>query len=81
MDDLTKALIAAGEELAHEHAWSFGGDIGCPPLANNPFVTVVRKHIEPMVYPDGWRRVRIATLKAELALLESTHNVGVQPLP
>lgn len=72
MDDLTRALMSAGEELAREHAWCFDGDPGCPPLDDNPFITVVRKHVEPMVDADGWRTARIAALKAELVLLEST---------
>ena len=77
MDDLTKALMAAGEELAREHAWCFDGDPGCPPTEDNPFVEVTRKHVAPMVDAEGWRTARIAALKAELALLESTPNAGI----
>ena len=83
MDDLTKALMAAGEELALEYEWCFDGDPGCPPRDDNPFITVVRKYVEPMVDVDGWRSARIAALKAELALLESPPNcnvTGAEPL-
>jgi hypothetical protein len=74
MDDLTKALIAAGEELAREHAWCFDGYHGCPPEEDNTFVEVVRKHVAPIVDADCWRAARIAALKAELELLESPPN-------
>jgi hypothetical protein len=77
MDVLTKALMAAGVVLAREHGWCFDGDPGCPPLEDNPFITVVRKYVEPMVDVDGWRNVRIAALKAELALLETTPNAEI----
>lgn len=75
-DDLTNALMAAGEELARDYAWCFDGDPGSPPLIDNPFIVVVRKHVEPMVNADGWRASRIAALKAELAVLESTVTTG-----
>lgn len=72
MDILTKALMAAGEELASEHSWCFEGDPGCPPTLDSPFILVVYKHMLPLVDHAGWKKDRIAALRAEIALLEAT---------
>lgn len=74
MDDLTKALIESGEELANDYTWCFDGDPGCPPSVDNPFITVLRKHLVPLIDVESWRKSRIAALKAELELLENNTN-------
>lgn len=72
MDALTEALLKAGEELAKEYAWCFeGGDPGVPPTPKDPFVTVLTKHVAPLLQTEEWRAARIAALRAELATLES----------
>lgn len=74
MDDLTLAILAAGNELRIEYGWSIDDDwddIDDP--ATGVFVTVMRKHLEPFI-SDDWRVTRIAALKAELKALEQSNG-------
>jgi len=70
MDELTKAIIAAAQELQDEYGWGMSDDgielVG----ADGTFVTTMLKHIAPL-FGDGWRLARTAALKAELTQLEA----------
>ena len=68
-DELTRAILRAGDELAIKYGWCFDGDPGCPPNTDNPFIEVVRKHVLPLVNTRESRERRIALLRFELSLL------------
>jgi hypothetical protein len=67
---LRDAIMAAGEELGSAHQWLFeeGGDT---PEPNGCFVSVLEKHLAPLLDPDVKKR-RIAVLEAELAVLKES---------
>lgn len=49
-DELTQAIIAAGEELRKKHGWTMTGNSefdATPP--DGEFVSIVRKHILPLI--------------------------------
>lgn len=72
MDELRKAVEAAGKELEVEHGWALDGSY-CKPVIESTFAKVVLKHIQPIVDPGAAeiaRKARIAALREELAELE-----------
>ena len=69
MDELTKAILAAGEELYHDYAWSVGDDCEEQPEPDGVLVSVMRKHLAPLL-GSGWKQVRIKALRAEIEMLE-----------
>jgi hypothetical protein len=73
MDELKRAIQAAGEELRDIYEWSLDEDTQKPVL-DTLFCGVLLKHITPLVDPismETARRVKIAALRAELYALES----------
>lgn len=67
MDELTKAIIEAGNELAREYEWTFdGGFRPSGPSVENEFVVVIRKHIAPLLDIDQLINARVIALTAEL---------------
>lgn len=66
MDALEKALRAATKELEDEHEFFF------EETGEDEMVSVLKKHIEPLVDSEKYKAMRIAGLKAEIAALEST---------
>jgi hypothetical protein len=70
MDELTKAIIAAAQELQDEYGWGMSDDGVAIVTANGTFVTTMLKHIAPL-FGDGGRLARIEALKAELEQLEA----------
>jgi len=70
MSELTKAIIAAGEELCNEHGWGVCDEDKSEIGSDCVFVKVLVKHINPLLDVEQMKRIRIATLKAELSVLE-----------
>lgn len=73
MDDLIKAIEAAGAELIGDHGWSLDDDDSLP-VMKTLFGRVLLKHLKPIASPEGQRAAklaRIAALRAELQALES----------
>lgn len=73
MDELKKAIEAAGEELVYAHCWSLDEDED-KPIAETLFSRVVLKHLSPLLAPGEMaaaRKAKIAALRAELAALEA----------
>lgn len=71
MDELLKAIIAAGEELSADYSWGVD-EAGTPngrPEPDGVFCTVIYKHLQPLL-GDEWKKARIAALRAELEELE-----------
>ncbi len=74
MDELKRAIQAAGEELRDIYEWSLDEDEQKPVL-DTLLSVVMLKHITPLVDPSAMetaRRVKIAALRAELDALENT---------
>lgn len=78
MDELKRAIEAAGRELESQHSWLLDGDPApCPDVLATEFGQVLMKHLAPVVAladPDHtkiMRQARIAALYAELQVLES----------
>lgn len=73
MDELTKAIIAAGDELTKKHDWSVDDNgNGCSAEPDGKFCTVLRKHLLPLVNVSAFKTAKIQALRAELAALESS---------
>jgi hypothetical protein len=72
MDELTKAIIAAGDELEKEHGWDVWEDYVGSPKSDGTFCTVIRKNLMPLIDMDALKAAKIKALRAELAALEST---------
>jgi hypothetical protein len=63
-DCLTNALIAAGNEMQETFNWNFEeGGMG-------EFVTTIKKHIEPMINIEAYKRQRVLALRAEADAIE-----------
>ena len=72
MDDLKKAIHAAGEELRYSYGWALDAD-DSKPVIETVFAQVVLKHVGKVIDPvsaETARVVKIAALRAELAALE-----------
>lgn len=67
MDALVEAIIDAGTELGTEHGWCFEDESGAP-TKDDYFTKIMLKHLRPLL-GDGYKKARIAALKAELASL------------
>ena len=73
MDELKKAIQAAGEELRDTYEWGLDDD-DRKPVIETLFAQVVLKHVSPVIDPaavETARKAKIAALRAELAALES----------
>ncbi len=73
MDELKKAIEAAGHELIGDYGWTLDDDESKPVL-RTLFGQVLLKHLSPLVSIEGQRAAkvaRIAALRAELLALES----------
>ena len=67
MEELKKAIQAAGEELRDTYEWLLDDD-------ETLFAQVVLKHVAPVIDPaavETARKTKIAALRAELAALEA----------
>ena len=74
MQELKKAIEAAGAELRDTYEWSLDDD-DRKPVIETLFARVVLKHVAPVIDPEAVelaRKAKIAALRAELAALEST---------
>lgn len=72
-DELIAALLAAAEELRTVHGWTVDDGDGGEAPEDGVFVTVLTKHVGPLL-GDGLRHLRIAALKAELQALEQSNG-------
>lgn len=74
MEELKKAIQAAGEELRDTYEWGLDDDDDRKPVIETLFAQVVLKHVAPVIDPaavETARKAKIAALRAELAALES----------
>lgn len=72
MDELRKAVEAAGQELQRDYGWTLDEDRDTP-ISDSCFFNVVIKHMRQFVGPEAseiLRKARISALRAELAELE-----------
>lgn len=69
MSELRSAILAAGAELGDVHQWLFEDGADVPDEASC-FVTVLEKHLAPLLDPNHKAR-RIAMLEAEIAALQA----------
>lgn len=73
MDELKKAIEAAGRELRDEHEWGLDDDSSLP-ILDTLFARVMLAHVAPVIDPEAVRAAKaakIAALRAELAALEA----------
>ena len=73
MDELIKAIEAAGAELIDDHGWGLDDDES-KPVMKTLFARVLLKHLRPIASPECQRAAklaRIAALRAELQALEA----------
>ena len=73
MDELIKAIEAAGAELIEDHGWILDDEYGLP-VMQTLFGQVLLRHLTPIVSPEAQRAAklaRIAALRAELQALEA----------
>lgn len=73
MEELKKAIEAAGNELRDTYEWGLDDD-DRKPVIETLFAQVVLKHVAPVIDPtavETARKAKIAALRAELAALES----------
>ena len=71
IDELTAAIVDAGDELHDEHGWGLDDDDNKPTI-DTLFARVLVKHIELAMDPSAAERARvarIAALRAEIDLL------------
>ena len=74
MDDLLNAIVKAGRELMHEHAWDCsdeGTGMEADVTPEGIFAQTIAKHVAPMMDVEGWKKAKVAALRAEIASLES----------
>jgi hypothetical protein len=70
--ELLAALIAAADELYKSHGWTLDDEaMGNQPEPDGEFVTVLAKHIAPLLDPEERKRARVAALRAEIAQIEA----------
>lgn len=69
MSELRSAILAAGAELGDAHQWLFEDGADIPDEASS-FVTVLEKHLAPLLDPH-YKARRIAMLEAEIAALKA----------
>jgi hypothetical protein len=71
VDELKKAIQAAGEELRDTYGWDLDDDLS-KPVIETLFAQVLLKHVAPLIDPaaaEVARKIRVASLRAELAAL------------
>lgn len=76
-DPLTDALLAAGTELARDFDWCFEGSSPTGPDPDSEFVTVLRRHLTPLVDQASYLAARRDALLAELRQVDAL--IGAQP--
>ena len=59
MDELIKAIEAAGAELIEDHDWSLGDDNRLP-VMQTLFGQVLLKHLTPIASPEAQRATKRA---------------------
>lgn len=72
MEELKKAIQAAGEELRDTYDWGLDDDDDRKPVLETIFAKVLLKHVAPVIDPatlESTRKAKIAALRAELAAL------------